>query len=591
MRVYGRQRRLRGRRVLLVPAAVVAVAGVALGASSLHLSGHVAGGVSSSGIDLGGLSRGRANEVLGREFQRRLEEPIRVRVNGRSARVTPASLGIRVDTAATVREAMGVGRLRATLFPFGYHRTIQPVIVLPKTFDVPPALRAAALDPVNASLTLSSNGHASVTPGRAGRSFPVAASLRAIALASIAERGEVRLSRRAESADITTKAAERAKARVALMLSSQIAVSRAGGHEGVLQPSQLAPLLVSKTYKHTIGVTFDPMRVRSLFTRIVKDALVTPVNASFDPEDDGSVKLNTAHTGVKLNAQKTAARLTTAGLGHTPATRSAQIAFALARPSFTTKAAKALGITQVVGTFTSDMGDSSPNRIFNVHLMADILNGYQIAPGATFSFNDAVGPRTAERGFLEGQAIEDGLLVPSIGGGVCQVATTVFNAALKGGYPIAYRQNHSFYIDHYPEGLDATVADGGPDFEFTNDTTHTIIVRTAYTDQTMTVSLLSAPTGRTSELTPGAETNPVQPKKRYILDPDLAPGTAPQQQTLGEPGFDFEVTQTITTTSGDVAQHIFRSHYIPEDIVFDVGKGGKIPKGAVLENAPAADDS
>jgi vancomycin resistance protein YoaR len=590
MRVYGRRRRLGGRRILLVPAAVVVVAGVALGASTLRLSDHVAGGVSSSGIDLGGLSRSRASEVLAREFQRRLAQPIRVRVNGRSASVTPASLGIRVDTAATVREAMGVGRVRATFFPFGYHRVIQPVIVLPKTFAVPVPLQAAALDPVDASLTLASNGHASVTPGRAGRSFPVAASLRAIALASIAERTDVRLSRHAEPADITTKAAERAKARVALMLSGPIEVTRTGGHEGVLQPSQLAPLLVSKTYTHTIGVTFDPARVRTLFTRIVKDALVTPVNASFDPEPDRSVKLNTAHTGIKLNAQKTAARLTTAGLQSTPATRVAQIAFALARPSFTTKEAKAMGITQVVGSFTSNMGDSSPNRIVNVHLMADILNGYQIAPGATFSFNDAVGPRTADRGFLEGQAIENGLLVPSIGGGVCQVATTIFNAALGGGYPIVYRQNHSFYIDHYPEGLDATVADGGPDFEFENDTQHTIIVRTAYTDQTMTVSLLSAPTDRTSQLTPGTETNYSQPKKRYIMDPDVAPGTM-EQQTLGERGFDYSVTQTITTTAGAETTHIYPSHYIAEDIIFDVGKGAKLPKGAVLENAPAADDS
>ena len=239
---------------------------------------------------------------------------------------------------------------------------------------------------------------------------------------------------------------------------------------------------------------------------------------------------------------------------------------------------------------TSDRANSSPNRIVNVHLMADILNGYEIEPGQTFSFNEAVGPRTADRGFLEGQAIENGLLVPSIGGGVCQVATTIFNAALQGGYPIVYRQNHSFYIDHYPEGLDATVADGGPDFEFRNDTSHPIIVRTAYTDQTMTVSLLSAPTGRTSVLTPGTETNYVQPKTRYIEDPDVAPGTT-EQSTVGERGFDFDVTQTITTDKGVVTTIPYRSHYIPEDIVIDVGKGAKIPKNAVLEPAPPPDNS
>ena len=169
------------------------------------------------------------------------------------------------------------------------------------------------------------------------------------------------------------------------------------------------------------------------------------------------------------------------------------------------------------------MGVSSPNRVFNVHLMADFLNGYKIAPGARFSFNQAVGPRTADRGFLEGQAIENGVLVPSIGGGVCQVATTVFDAAINGGYEVNERHNHSFYIDHYPTGLDATVADGGPDFAFTNNTGHTVVVQTSYTDQTLTVQLLSAPIHRTVTISDPVPTNYVEPGKRYVADPDNTP--------------------------------------------------------------------
>jgi vancomycin resistance protein YoaR len=590
MRVYGRPRRSPGRRILLVPVAVVVLAGIAVGVSSWQLHGHVANGVSSAGVDLGGLSRGRATDVLGRELARRLEQPIRVRVNGRSARVTPASLGIRADAAATVQQAMNVGRLRSTIIPFGYHHVVAPVIHLPQTFDVPAALAAAALEPVDATLTLTPNGTATVQPGRSGRSFVAGASLRAIALASIAGRSDVRISRKFEPADITTQAADRAKARVARMLSAPIGIARKGGYEGVLQPSQLAPLLTAKTYKHKIGVTFDPARVRVLLDRIERSALKAPVDAKFEPEKDLSVKVLDSQTGIKLNATLTARRMTTAGLQVSAAARTARIAFALARASFTTKQARALGVTNVVGYATTDMGVSSPNRIVNVHLMADILNGYRIQPGATFSFNQAVGPRTADRGFLEGQAIENGLLVPSIGGGVCQVATTIFDASLVGGYPIDTRQNHSFYIDHYPTGLDATVADGGPDFAFTNDTKNVIIVQTSYTDQTLTVQLLSAPVDRTSVLTPGTPENYTNPKKRYVSDPDVAPGTI-SQQTLGEKGFDYEVTQTITTTSGVASQVFFRSHYIPEDIVFDVGKGAKLPKGAVLEAAPVASDT
>jgi vancomycin resistance protein YoaR len=587
MRVYGRRRRGLGRRALLIPVAIVVVVGAAVGTNALRLSGHVASGISSSGVDLGGLSKARATDVLGRELSRRLEQPIRVRVNGRSARVVPADLGIRIDAAATVRQAMKLGRLRASLFPFGYHSTVDPVLLLPKQFAVPSGLQAAAIEPVDASLTLLRNGTATVKPGRSGRAFVAKPSLRAIALASIAGDKEVRIARRSEPAAITTEAAERARARVARMLSAPITVTRQGGTGGLLQPSQLAPLLTSKTYKHTIGVTFDPSLVRTYLNRIYRSALRTPKDATFADFPDGSVKVVTSHSGISLNATLTAHHLTVASLHGTASSRTARIAFRLQHASFTTKQARALGITQVVASATTDMGVSSPNRVFNVHLMADFLNGYKIAPGARFSFNQAVGPRTADRGFLEGQAIENGLLVPSIGGGVCQVATTVFDAAINGGYEVNERHNHSFYIDHYPTGLDATVADGGPDFAFTNNTGHTVVVKTSYTDQTLTVQLLSAPIHRTVTISDPVPTNYVDPGKRYVADPVNTPAHKLSQQTLGERGFDVDRTLTVKNDAGQViATYTFHSHYIPEDIVYNVGKGAKLPKGATLEPPP-----
>ena len=139
-------------------------------------------------------------------------------------------------------------------------------------------------------------------------------------------------------------------------------------------------------------------------------------------------------------------------------------------------------------------------------LLAKLLDGAIVKPGATFSFNTTVGQRTAERGFKEGQAIENGVLVPSIGGGVCQAATTVFDAAFFGGYEIAHRVNHSFYISHYPLGLDATVADTGPDFTFVNDTTNAIVIKATADSATMTVAFLSRPLDRHVEQTTSAQT-------------------------------------------------------------------------------------
>ena len=132
-------------------------------------------------------------------------------------------------------------------------------------------------------------------------------------------------------------------------------------------------------------------------------------------------------------------------------------------PDLTTDDANALGIRRKLVSFTTEMGVSSSNRIHNVHLMADFIDGTVIAPGHVFSFNDVVGERTAERGFLEGQEIIGSLVLPSIGGGVCQTATTLFNDAFELGLPILARTNHNLYLSHYPLGRDATVSWGGPD--------------------------------------------------------------------------------------------------------------------------------
>ena len=141
------------------------------------------------------------------------------------------------------------------------------------------------------------------------------------------------------------------------------------------------------------------------------------------------------------------------------------------------------------------MGESSSNRIHNVHLMADFIDGTVIQPGETFSFNDVVGPRTAERGFLEGQEIIGSLVLPSIGGGVCQTATTLFNDAFELGLPILARTNHNLYLSHYPLGRDATVSWGGPDLVFRNDLKHGLLIKSSYTDQTLTFTFYGTPSG------------------------------------------------------------------------------------------------
>ena len=208
------------------------------------------------------------------------------------------------------------------------------------------------------------------------------------------------------------------------------------------------------------------------------------VNARF-VVDGKQVRVRPSRPGLAVDGRWAADAIAAAAAApvHRASVRLKQI-----RADLTTREAEKLGIRRQISTFTTDMGTSSSNRIHNVQLMAQYIDGTVIKPGDTFSFNDRVGPRTVERGFREGQMIIGSLLLPAIGGGVCQTATTLFNNAFELGLPIVERHNHSFYISHYPMGRDATVSWGGPDFVFKNDLKTGILIKTRYTDSTLTFS-------------------------------------------------------------------------------------------------------
>jgi len=227
------------------------------------------------------------------------------------------------------------------------------------------------------------------------------------------------------------------------------------------------------------------------------------------------------------------------------------------------------------------MGASSPNRVHNVHLMGELLDGTVIQPGETFSFNRVVGPRTPERGFLEGQMIFAGVLIPSIGGGVCQTGTTIFNAAFEAGLPITERTNHSFYISHYPIGRDATVSWGGPDLVFKNDLEHPILLHTEWTDETFTVSLFGTGQSRTVVSETSKPKSFTQPKLQFAIDP-TAPPKSVRTTDGGGPGFDVNVHRKVFEDGKLLREDDFPTRYTPENPTRVYGPKAKAPAGAFV---------
>jgi vancomycin resistance protein YoaR len=212
----------------------------------------------------------------------------------------------------------------------------------------------------------------------------------------------------------------------------------------------------------------------------------------------------------------------------------------VAEPDFTTADAKALGIKQKVSSFTTYY-PYAEYRNTNIGRAAELVDGTVLAPGETFSLNDTVGERTRENGFTEGFIISDGIFKEDLGGGVSQMATTTFNAMFFAGLEDVEHKPHSFYIDRYPVGREATVAWGAVDLRFRNDTPYGVLIDAHLTPSTpstqgvLTVSMWSTKvwdvTATTSE-----RYDRTQPQTRVLRTEDCYPNE-------GYAGFDVDVTR------------------------------------------------
>ena len=175
------------------------------------------------------------------------------------------------------------------------------------------------------------------------------------------------------------------------------------------------------------------------------------------------------------------------------------------------------------------------------------------------------------------------LVLPSIGGGVCQTATTLFNDAFELGLPILERTNHNLYLAHYPLGRDATVSWGGPDFKFRNDLKHGLLIKASYTDSTLTFTVYGTPEQRRVVAHTGPQTNWTAPAMNYAVDPNAPRGSVKVVKGTGEQGFDIDGRpQGLRRATGSCcAATRFKSHYIPDSPTTVYGPG-KTPPGPYI---------
>ncbi len=247
-------------------------------------------------------------------------------------------------------------------------------------------------------------------------------------------------------------------------------------------------------------------------------------------------------------------------------------------PELTTKDAKALGIRERISTFTTDMGVSSSNRIWNVHLLGNYLDGTIVKPGETFSYNEVVGPRTIERGFREGQMIFGGVLIPSIGGGVCQTATTIFNAAFEAGLPVIGAAQPLLVHQPLPDGPRRDRVVGRPRPRLQERPDHAILIDVSVHRRRPSRSASTGRSqGRKVTSTTARPTNYTQPKMQYAIDPTAPRRLEARRRRAAGPGFDINVHRKVYEHGKLIRKDDFFTRYTPENPTTVYGPGGKPP--------------
>jgi vancomycin resistance protein YoaR len=587
----GRRRRRGGgaarwlARIAVVVASIAAIA-IGVGYAFAGAPNTLSPGTEIGGVDVGGMTVGHARAVLERKAARLANVPVVFVANGRTWKIRPYELGVTADWGAAVKsvhtESGGLAVVR------GYRRLARRVFperVTPKAraYDAAVAykvgLLAAAIDRPARSAKLVRHGvQLDIVGGRPGAVLQRNRAIDVIvpALASF-ERTPIRLPVKIEKPEVTEADLQPAWRVGRRVLSAPVTLVLAGKRLE-LTPAQLAPMLVlpkdADTKPQLGGHAAD-----RYFAKLDRTVSHPPRNATFSVYGP-SVRVVPARPGLGLDVAESSAALFAAAKRRSTG-RVARLSVGKVLPERGTAEAKAMGITGLVGSYETIYG-GIPNRIHNVQLVAHLVDDKLIAPGATFSFNGTTGERTAAKGFLEAPVIINGELSTGLGGGICQVSTTVFNAAYEAGLPIATRTNHALYISHYPLGRDATVDYPNIDLKFVNDTGHWLLLRTFVGSSSLVVSLYGSPQHRRVV----TETSPLRvtaaPPVIRKLDKSLKPG----QQVVDEYGAPAQATsvhRTVYTASGKLLyDSTWSSSYRSEPKVIRFGpKKPKKPKKPV----------
>ncbi|MEU3889058.1 VanW family protein [Streptomyces sp. NPDC029041] len=558
-------------RITSLPPVALAGGALAVGVGGLYVAGllltggHIDSGTTVRGVDIGGLSRSEAVAKLERELEPAGTRELPVKVGDRTGRVDPQRAGLSYDVRETVDRAARTGADPVSVFG-GFFRSggdIEPVVRLDegKARTALGQLSKRLGQKVRDGAVTFDDGRVKTVAPRTGYTLDVNAAVGALRASFLrGDTGTVTpLPSRETRPKVTADEVRRAVRTFAEpAMSHPVTLTAAGKRFTVGQDVLGAHLAMRPDTGGRLVPELDAKGLRGepSVAGPLDDITTTAENAKLRPEGDKAVVVQDATVGRSVTdkalGKAVLPLLTASGAG-----RSGEVAVLRTQPEVTRENAARLGLTEKMSSFTVHF-EPAEYRTKNIGRAVELINGSVVEPDETWSFNRTVGERTQANGFMDGIIILDDKFTKASGGGVSSVATTVYNALFFAGVKPVEHGAHSFYIERYPEGREATVAWGSLDLRFTNDSGKAVYIQAESTDTSVTVSFLGTRTYDEIKSVTGPRTHVKQPEKKVSHDKECVPQTPLE-------GFDVTVERVFYDEGREVKREPYRTHYTPRD--------------------------
>lgn len=544
-------------------------------------------GVHLAALPLGGLDEAATSGLVESHLSQFLASPMHFTFEDRVWRPKAAEIGLQLNAAAMAQQALLTGR--NTLLPF------RPISVLLAPVRRPPITLATKLDTaqlgaflsavaaevdrpaVNASVQVR-NGQISVARSFTGREVDIPATIKRVTRPERFDQPQrVEVAVNLATPALTEDVLRDAETTATRILAAPLTL-HTGQRTWTLTPAALGAMIDVKrgaSDQHVAALNEAKVAayVRTLAAEIDRPA----ANAQLRWTGSAVAVIRESHDGVKLDQAGTVrAIIAQAGTER----RDIALTTTTTRPAVSSETVEQLGISAVLASGNSRFTGSPPERVNNIEVAAARLNGVVVPAGSTFSFLKSLGEITKENGYQEGLTIQGDATVPGVGGGVCQVSTTIFRAAFFAGLPIVERHQHTYRVGYYeqdgsPVGFDAAVYDPGVDFRFKNDTPGAILIEAAVdrAAATITFRLIGTSSGRQVQINP-SRANEVKagPAWPDVPDPTLPKGTRKQVEWKAD-GVDATVRRVVTQNGRPLLTDSFFSRYVPWREKWAVGAG------------------